>query len=213
MKEITDAMLCELRARVQSKMSEKRFFHTLAVEDMTARLCALFCPDQTQKMRAAALLHDVTKELGAKEQIALCEELGLLLTAFDRAAPKTFHARTAAALIETEFSDFDDPTIVSAVRWHTTGHAEMTLTEQILYLADYIDDSRTFDGCVKLRRMFWEADPAAMSEKERLFHFYRVLMRSFDMTVADLVEEGKPIAPDTVNARNSLLLRLMQTEV
>ena len=213
MKEITEEMLVALRDRVRSNMSDKRFVHTLAVEDMAARLCALFCPAHTQSMRAAALLHDLTKELGAKAQIELCEQLGLSVTDFDRAAPKTFHARTAAALIERDFPDFDDSMIVNAVRWHTTGHADMTLTEQILYLADYIDDSRTFEACAKLRQMFWDAEPANMSEKERLFHFYRVLMRSFDMTVADLVEEGKQIAPDTVNARNSLLLRLMQTEV
>jgi nicotinate-nucleotide adenylyltransferase len=213
MKEITNEKLAELRERVRENMSDKRFLHTLAVEDMTARLCALFCPAHTQKMRAAALLHDVTKELSAKEQIALCEQLGLSVTEFERIAPKTLHARTAAALIGEKFSDFDDPMIVNAVRWHTTGHADMTLTEQILYLADYIDDSRTFEFCVKLRRMFWDADPAGMSEKERLFHFYRVLMRSFDTTIADLVEGGKSIAPDTVNARNSLLLRLMQIEV
>ena len=155
MKTITEQMLDELREDVMKKMSLKRFRHTVAVEAMTARLCALFCPEQTLLMRAAALLHDITKELDAEAQIALCERYSLSVSDLDRISPKTFHARTAAAMIEREYVDFADPLVVSAVRWHTTGRADMTLTERLLYLADYIDESRSFENCVILRRYFW----------------------------------------------------------
>ena len=60
---ITEEMLEGLRERVMRKISPKRFGHTLAVEEMVARLCALYCPEYTLRLRAAALLHDVTKEL------------------------------------------------------------------------------------------------------------------------------------------------------
>ena len=75
--EITHAMLDGLRASVAESMSPKRLRHTLAVEVMTERLCALFCPELTMPMRAAALLHDCTKELDLAGQEALCRELGL----------------------------------------------------------------------------------------------------------------------------------------
>ena len=143
MKTITEQMLDELREDVMQKMSLKRFRHTVAVEAMTARLCALFCPDKTLLMRAAALLHDITKELDSDAQISLCERYGLSVGDLDRISPKTFHARTAAAMIEREYLDFADPLVVSAVRWHTTGRADMTLTDQLLYLADYIDEPLT----------------------------------------------------------------------
>ena len=159
-------------------------------------------------MRAAALLHDLTKELGGDKQLALCDTLGLAVSETDRFSPKTFHARTAAAMIERDFEEYDCPTIVNAVRWHTTGRAEMTITEQVLYLADYIDDSRTFESCVALRKTFWDANPEEMDEETRLVHLYRVLLQSFDMTIADLVEAGKIIATDTLRARNALLLKL-----
>ena len=68
MKEINEQLLGELRETVMKEMSAKRFCHTVAVEDMVARLCALFCPEQALKMRAAALLHDITKELSEAEQ-------------------------------------------------------------------------------------------------------------------------------------------------
>lgn len=212
MTEITETMLDELRRQVMSRMSPKRFRHTAAVERMVGRLCALYCPEHTEQMRAAALLHDVTKELEPEMQERLCRTYGLTVTVQDRLAPKTYHARTAAACIPSEFSQFDDPIIVNAVRWHTTGHAGMTLTEKLLYLADYIDDSRTFQNCVILRRYFWGAHPEEMDAAARDALLRETLILSYDMTVRDLLEEGKPIADDTVQARNELLLEAAEAD-
>lgn len=206
MKEITEEALSALRERVLSNMSPKRFRHTVAVEDMVARLCALYCPEYTANMRAAALLHDVTKELSLSEQVALSKKLGLEVTESDLLSPKTFHARTAAGIIVTDYEEFSDPMIVQAVRWHTTGHAGMTLTEKLLYLADYIDLSRSFENCVVLRRYFWGAEPEKMDDKAKKALLCDTLLMSYDMTVRDLLAEGSPVAVDTMEARNELLL-------
>ncbi len=205
MSAITETMLDDLRGLVLQSMSQKRFLHTVAVEDMVSRLCALFCPEETLRMRAAALLHDLTKELRAEEQEQLCEQYGLVNTPLDRLSPKTYHARTAAAKIEAEMSAFADPIIVNAVRWHTTGHAGMTLTEKLLYLADYIDLSRTYPNCVILRRYFFGGDPEKLSIADREALLRDTLILSYDMTIRDLLEEGLPIAEDTVRARNELV--------
>ena len=159
----------------------------------------------TNLLRAAALLHDITKEVSAEQQIALCKKYGLPVTDDDLCAPKTFHARTAAAIIPDAYPEFADPLIVGAVRWHTTGHEDMTLTEKLLYLADYIDDSRTFENCVLLRHFFWDANPLEMNEDMRLKLLRDTLLLSYRMTVSDLLAEGKPIAMDTVKARNQLI--------
>lgn len=204
--EITEQMLDELRVAVANAMSPKRLRHTVAVESMTERLCALFCPERTLTMRAAALLHDCTKELDLSGQEILCKKLGLLVTDADRLAPKTLHARTAAALIPIQYPQYDQPLIIDAVRWHTTGRRDMALTERILYLADYIDDSRTFENCVILRRFFWGAEPEKMGMEARTALLRDTLILSFDMTVRDLLAEGAPISVETMEARNALLL-------
>ena len=203
--EITEEMLCVLREDIMRKMSLKRFRHTVAVEEMVAKLCKLYCPEEELSLRAAALLHDVTKENTTEEQVALCEKYGLTVTEQDLLAPKTFHARTAAALIPVVYPQFANETVICAVRWHTTGHADMTLTEKLLYLADYIDESRSFHNCVLLRRYFWGADPVSMKDEERAQLLRDTLILSYDMTVRDLLEDGVPIAEDSVCARNQLL--------
>lgn len=204
---INQQALQELRERVTADMSPKRARHTLAVEQMAARLAALYCPEKEQILRVAALLHDVTKEWPTEQHVAFLEVNGIEVTALDLAAPKTLHARTAAVLIPAAYSAYADAEVMSAVRWHTTGREGMSATEKIVYLADYIDDSRTFPDCVKLRSAFWDADPESMSQAEREAHLTRVLVQSFDMTISGLLEDGAPVSPDTFCARNSLILQ------
>lgn len=208
MKEINQKTIEALRVRVTANMSPKRARHTLAVENMAARLAKLYCPEKQDALRVAALLHDVTKEWSTERHVAFLEQNGIEVTAMDTAAPKTLHARTAALLIPKEYPEYASEEIISAVRFHTTGREGMTLCEKIVYLADYIDDSRTFPDCVKLRSAFWDADPESMSESERSAHLLRVLVLSFDMTIAGLLADGAPISSDTFCARNSLILQL-----
>ena len=202
---ITEEMLDTLRASVAAEMSEKRFRHTAEVEKMVARLAALYVPQKTLLLRAAALLHDITKEYATADQLRLCAVHGLAVTENDLGAPKTFHARTAAAEIPYRYPDFADEEIVRCVRYHTTGRRGMTLEEKLVYLADYIDLSRTFDDCVTLRNAFFEAKPEEMSSAERLSHLDDVLILSFDMTIRALLADGAPISPDTFEARNDLI--------
>ena len=58
---ITEENLNTLRGIVISEMSEKRAVHTLAVEKMAERLGNIYAPDKINSLRAAALLHDLTK--------------------------------------------------------------------------------------------------------------------------------------------------------
>ena len=205
MREITEEMLDELRASVERRMSPKRFLHTAAVERAVIWLGELYCPEQILQLRAAALLHDITKELSKEEQIALCHRLGVAYDDDTVAAPKTFHAITAAALIPIEYPDFAREDIIGEVRYHTTGKDGMTIGEMLVYLADYIDDTRTFDDCVTLRNEIKNAHPEACGREERMQILYRVMKRSFDMTIRGLLEKGTVISRDTVSARNDMV--------
>ena len=195
-----------LRETVREQMSPKRFHHTAAVEDMVTRLATLYCPEEIPALRAAALLHDITKEYDIQTQIGLLKRAGKRVSAGDEFSHKTFHARTAALLIPDNYPAFSCETVVNAVRWHTTGREGMALTEKLLYLADYIDESRLFPDCVRLRAFFWDAHPERMNHDERRIHLRRTLIMSFDMTMRALLSEGAVISPDTALARNELVL-------
>ena len=206
-----------LRASLESKcaqgqMSKKRLNHTLEVEKMALRLAEIYAPEKREVLSAAALLHDITKEYSFDMQIMLCAQYGIKIGKTDYHAPKTLHARTAASLISESYPELACDEVISCVRWHTTGREGMSLCEKIIYLADYIDMSRKFDDCVKLREYFFGADIDNMTEEERLAHLDDTLLLSFDMTLRSLIEEGTPISPDTIAARNELAIKRIERE-
>ena len=209
----TEKQLAELYEKVREGMSEKRFRHTAAVADMASRLGALFVPDKCDLLRAAGLLHDITKEYSFEKQLQILGSFGIMVDEQDILTPKTLHAKTAALLIPSMYPEFADPMVIDAVRYHTTGHAGMTMTERIIYFADYIDDTRTYDDCVYLRNGFFDAKPENMERGEREAHFRKWLIVSFDKTMASLMEEGKIISEDTTMARNSLILEDMRGKI
>ncbi len=202
----SEEMLSQLRERVKNEMGEKRYFHTLEVEKMAARLGEIYAREQIPSLRAAALLHDITKERGADEHIAICEDAGLIVTATERKAPKMFHAKTAALVIPSRYPEFATPEIISAVRYHTTGRADMSIAEKIIYLADYIDMSRQFEDCVALRNYFFDFDFENASEEEKLAHLNDTLIMSYNLTIRGLLDDGKHIDTTTFEARNYLIL-------
>lgn len=205
---ISEKQLEMLRGKVSEGLSEKRFRHVAEVEKMAARLGTLYMPDSVPDLRAAALLHDITKEYSVEEHAQVLSEHGLSLTLEDVLTPKTLHARTATLLIPDLFSEFATPAILSAVRYHTTGRPDMTLMEKLIYLADYIDESRQFEDCVTLRHAFWDKKPEEMTQPGREIHLDEVLVESFDMTIRGLMAEGGLISADTFAARNSLVMGL-----
>ena len=200
MSDFFDKELNALAGQVKSVLSPRRYAHTLGVAEMAARLAALYCPALSRELTAAALLHDVTKELGEEQQREILCRHGVTLRPDEMASTKIWHGMTAALEIPTRFPVWNTPTVVSAVRWHTTGHAGMTVPEALLYLADYIEEGRVLVECVALREYFFDANPAAMEREERLCHLSRVMERSFETTLLHLKRKNAPLCEDTVAA-------------
>ncbi len=201
----------KLRREMSTEMlSEARLIHTYEVEKMAARLAELYAPELEYEIRAAALLHDLTKELTTEEHYAVLCTHGE--SEYLELPKRTLHARSAVYVILDSYSEYASDIVLSAVRYHTTGRADMTIAEKIIYFADYIDLSRTHKSCVELREMFWSADIEKMSTGERLAHLDECILASFDMTIKLLIENGNKISLDTIEARNYLLRGIKRGE-
>ena len=198
---ITDTMLDALRASVKSRLSDFRWSHTAGVERMAERLAQIFAPERANELRAAALLHDITKEKRTDEQIEICTRYGYELRDDEIGSPAILHAITAALVIPHEYPELATDEIISAVRWHTTGREGMTLAEKIIYLADYIEDTRKYDECIALRNMFFDAKPEKMTAEAAQEHLDRVILRSLEMTVNDIKSKGGAVCADTLLAQ------------
>lgn len=196
----TEDMLYELREKVRPYLKPKRYQHTLAVEKEVAELGRIYLPEDVNRLRAAALLHDITKKLDLSEHLQICNKFDIMFGARPEMEKKLFHSKTAPAVIREEFEGFYDDDILSAVRWHTTGRDGMTVFEALVYLADYIEETRTFDDCVTLRNYFYSNLKSDEISAEELLN--KTMIMSFDMTIKNLIEETGLIDSDTISARN-----------
>ena len=209
---LDDNMINDLRGQISAKMSSFRLAHTLGVEKMAVRLGALYCPEKENLLRAAALLHDITKELSVSEHTEIYRAHSMEPSIEELSAPATLHAVTASLVIPETFPDFACEETVNAVRYHTVGREGMTIEEKLIYLADYIDETRKYDDCIALREMFFSARPENMGMEERIAHLNRVILRSFDLTVADILKNRRVLSVETVRARNGIIFELENYE-
>ena len=200
MPDFSERALDVLRERVRATMSPKRFAHTLGVEQTVAEMAALYCPEKTGMLRAAALLHDVTKEYDEKKTKEVLSREGIKLRPDEKESPQIWHAITAVPEISALYTDLADPELLLCVRWHTTGREGITVPEALLYLADVIEPTREYPACVALRKRFFDADPAAMSEDARAAHLCDVLRASLVGVRESLMAKNAPVCADTLDA-------------
>jgi len=128
------------RRQLKETLHPARFEHSISVSFICMALAMHYDADLEQA-EIAGLLHDCAKFYEDRKLIELCEEKGILLTEDQLLAPAVIHAVYGAWMAEHEFG-ITDPAILSAIHWHTTGRAGMTLLEKILYVADYIEPRR-----------------------------------------------------------------------
>ena len=196
--------LSVLRECVAERLSERRFNHTLRVEAAVEKIAGFCFPEATSELRAAALLHDITKELEDKEQMMIIKSLGVLT---DELSPPVYHSITAPTVIKRDFSGFATENVLSAAFNHTTGASDMSLFDEIIFVADYVEDGRTYPSCVAVREALYLALELAKDREECIMHLHNATISALDNTITELIRAGKYLDPRTVMARNAFLGR------
>lgn len=171
---------------VAMQMSEKRMAHVLRVEETALRLAEKYEAD-LEKVSLAALLHDYAKEQpqGEMLDIIISENLDLDLIQYGN---PIWHGPVGAHLARREF-EVEDEEILEAIEKHTIAGAEMGLVAKIIYVADYIEPARDFDGVDKARQLADES----LDEAVR----YEILS-----TMKHLVSNKKKIYPKAMDSYN-----------
>lgn len=176
----------ELMQKVQMQMSERRFIHVLGVEESAVALAAKYGCSQ-EKASIAALTHDYAKERPDDEFQLIIERDGYNpeLLAYGNAI---WHGLVGADIVQRELG-IDDEEILSAVRLHTTGAAEMSLLDKIIYVADYIEPNRKFPGVKEARELaIIDLDEAVAYETKH--------------TLQHLIDQEQKIYPKTIETYN-----------
>ncbi len=202
----TDKELSKLRLAVSHRISEKRFLHTLGVERAAVRIGRRCLPTDISELSAAALLHDISKELSDREQIDILK-LSSDIFASDYLSVPIFHSLTAPYIIKRDFPDFATDNIISAVRNHTTGSPDMSVFDEIIFIADFIEDGRRYESCIAVREQLYAAFDKAQDREECISALHDAVILSLDFTILSIVKNGKFLNERTVRTRNAFLGR------
>ena len=140
----------ELKEIVKSKMSLKRFTHTLGVVEMSEKLAKIYNAD-IEKCKIAALLHDICKEMDMEYIKNICKNnFTNELSEEDLENNEILHGFAGAYYVKNELG-IDDEEILSAIKYHTVGAKNMNIVAKIVYIADAIEYGRNYPSVVKIR--------------------------------------------------------------
>lgn len=177
--------------RVQMSMSERRFLHVLGVEKTAITLAKKYGGD-VEKAALAGLTHDYAKERPDDEFELVIRRDGYDLNLL-RYGNVIWHGLVGADFVRRELG-IEDEEVLRAIRLHTTGAAQMTLLDKILYVADYIEPSRNFPGVDDARKLAEVDLDAAVSFETK-------------HTLLHLIENEQQVYPKTLETYNHWVVK------
>jgi nicotinate-nucleotide adenylyltransferase len=172
-----------MQRKLKKTLDEDRFEHTMGVRYTCAALAMRYSYD-VEKAQVAGLLHDCAKCIPDKTKLKLCKKYKIEVSPAEKKSPYLLHAKLGAYLAKEEY-DVKEEEILSAIACHTTGKAQMSLLDKILYIADYIEPNRNAAPDLdEIRQLAFQDLDETM---------YEILKGTLDY----LKEKGKEIDPMT----------------
>lgn len=183
----------EFLEEIKKRLSRFRFIHSVNVADEAKRLALKYGAD-AGKAYTAGLVHDIAKDLPKEEQLEMLASCGIELTEVEKQSPKVWHAMCGEVFLRNRLNVTDEE-ILSAVRYHTTAKAGMSLLEKVLYVADYTSAERDYE------------DVDVMREKADR-DLDEAMLYGLEFTIHEIVNEHRPVHPDSLNAYNEAAMLL-----
>lgn len=178
------------KAKLKSELKETRYDHILRVVDTALKLNEdLNLNLDPKKVKYTALLHDSAKNVEKvyfdkyKEKYNLHEN-----QVFE--FPFLAHAILGPIVAKEEYG-LDCIECLEAIRWHTTGRANMSILDKLIFIADYIEPGRDFEGLENIRKQIYK-------------DFDLGFLMAIDSLIKHLLDTNAIINIETIEARNYL---------
>ena len=174
----------QMARQLKDTLSDYRFRHTLSVAE-TALWLAFRHGVDPQMAHLAGMLHDCAKGMDAPTLLHLIKTGGVSADELELSMPALLHAPAGAVLARTQYH-VNNPAVLAAIRWHTTGRRNMTPLEKVVYLADMIEPTRAyFPGLEQIRALA----PVELDAAVRL---------AASLSAAYVAKRGKKLHPRTI---------------
>lgn len=178
-------------SEVKSKLSDKRFHHSMCVSKEAVYLANKYGAD-AKSAEIAGILHDITKEATKEEHLELLNSVGYKLDRIEANSMKLWHQITGSIYCQTKLK-IDNQDILNAIRYHTTGRYNMSLLEKVLFIADFTSEDRDYE------------DVDIIREKSRI-SLEDAIVYGLTYTIKDLASRNLAISTDSLAIYNQTIL-------
>jgi len=182
-----------IKANVRNFLDEKRYEHVKRVAKCAHELAKIYGVP-VEKVEASAWLHDVAKFFNLSVMIDLTR--GKYPEVADKMSQSTavLHGFAGAEFVRQNYDLFgvDDEEILDGIKYHTIGCENMSTLAKIIYLADAIEEKRSWEGVEKARELAkTDLDEAIKFEIEEKLKY--------------LLAKDSIIHPNVIKFRNSII--------
>ncbi|MBQ9021136.1 MAG: bis(5'-nucleosyl)-tetraphosphatase (symmetrical) YqeK [Eggerthellaceae bacterium] len=184
-----------MKSLLSERVGKKRFEHSVNVAKVARRLAKTYGADP-DKARLAGILHDWDKGLTNEELRDRAEELNLEIDPMVVSdMPWLLHGPTAAVALKREYPQFGDD-IFQAIARHTSGAADMSPLDCIIYIADIIEPGRSFGNMEGIERLRGLVGELPLDE---------LYFQAFKYTLEFLISTDRVLYPATIETWNILM--------
>lgn len=177
---------------IKNRMGERRYIHSVNVSKAAVKLAKIYGAD-AKKAELAGILHDSCKEIDKKLMLQIISNGGIILDDTQKHSSKLWHAIAGSVYVRDTLGINDDD-IINSIRYHTSGRANMSILEKIIFTADFISDERDYDGVEIMREKAYRDIDEAM-----LF--------GLEFTISNLAQHNRLIHRDAVDCYNEILIK------
>lgn len=176
---------------IRTRLSDYRFHHSLCVAQEAKRLALLHGADPA-KAYTAGILHDIMKDTDKEAQLQILSDFGVALDEVEKQSLMLWHARSGEVFLRNVLG-VEDEEILSAVRYHTTGRAGMSLLEQVVFTADFTSADRNYPDVAVIRALADES-------------LTKAIRYGVEYTIRDLQNKDAVVHPDTLDLYDEIVL-------
>lgn len=176
--------------KLKKEIGIERYKHSIRVRDTAVKLAERFDCD-LDKAILAAILHDCGKYEDKDYLLKQATKFGIMSHKSYKNNKPVIHAPLGAIIANKEYG-VKDKEVLNAISYHTTARKNMTKLDKIIYLADFIEPKRDFDGIDEIRKLAKKDLNAAV-------------LAALENSILFLVKKQSPIHLDTIKARNYLI--------
>ena len=183
----------------KKELTERRYEHSIGVMKKAEELAKIYGVNVAEA-RLAGLAHDIGKDLTKQEKLEYVKDNNIEIDEIEKINVGLLHAKIGADICKKRYGFTQN--MQDAIKYHTTGNENMDLLAKIIFVADKIEDGRSYENIEKMR---------VLEETRRLAkeNIDNALLYAIDTSLIYTIQKEKIIHLDSIKTRNMIITNML----